>query len=59
MIIIYILLVISYLIIFWLIGYIFQIEKTLQLQLDTDKKLGKYIVKNKEEIEKIKNSIYQ
>lgn len=59
MIFIYILLIISYIIIFWLIGYIKSLQKTINAQVQLDNTLKDYVIKNRDDVELIKNSIFR
>ncbi|MBO5138719.1 MAG: hypothetical protein J6B89_03655 [Bacilli bacterium] len=59
MIILIFILVIEGLFIFWLTGYVIKLHKLIDMQIENTKKLGDYICKNKEEICRIKNNIYQ
>lgn len=59
MIFLIILIVILFGICLWLIGYVNQIIETIKIQNKINEQLGNYIIENKEEIYKIKNSIYR
>ncbi len=59
MIILIILICILFGICFWLIGYVNRITEAIEFQNKLNEQLGNYIIQNKEEIYKIKNSIYR
>lgn len=59
MIILGILVFILFVLVLWLIGYVIKITQAIEAQNHLNETLGNCIVKNKQEIYVIKNSIYQ
>jgi len=59
MIILGILVLILFVLVLWLIGYVIKITQAIEAQNHLNETLGNSIVKNKKEIYAIKNSIYR